>query len=107
MIPVDSQPYLESSRLYRAVGGYPVKGDRPPKACVKETSKSILRELRPTTPQGLCRDLSSIHLLANDAGCAWRHSYDPKTGVVSPFRSGYVDRPWKPGDLSDLASSDR
>src|SRR4028118_31704 len=24
MIPLDSQPYLESARLYRAVGGYPV-----------------------------------------------------------------------------------
>ncbi|MBX6763681.1 MAG: cysteine dioxygenase family protein [Rubrobacteraceae bacterium] len=35
----------------------------------------------------------SIHLLAADTGCVWRHSYDPETGVVSPFRSGYVNRP--------------
>ncbi len=40
----------------------------------------------------------SIHLLANDTGCVWRHSYDPGTGVVSPFRSGYVNRPCGPGD---------
>ena len=38
----------------------------------------------------------SIHLLANDTGCVWRHSYDPETGDVSPFRSGYVNRPCEP-----------
>jgi predicted metal-dependent enzyme (double-stranded beta helix superfamily) len=31
----------------------------------------------------------SIHLLTNDTGCAWRHSYDLETGHPSPFRSGY------------------
>ena len=35
----------------------------------------------------------SLHLLANDTGCVWRHSYDPETGAVSPFRSGYANRP--------------
>lgn len=35
-----------------------------------------------------------IHLLANDTGCVWRHSYDPET--VSPFRSGYVNRSCEP-----------
>ena len=38
----------------------------------------------------------SIHLLANDTGCIWRHSYDPDTGSVSPFRSGYANRPCPP-----------
>jgi len=38
----------------------------------------------------------SVHLLANDAGCVWRHSFDPETGSVSPFRSGYANRPCKP-----------
>ncbi len=38
----------------------------------------------------------SLHLLANDTGCVWRHSYDPETGAVSPFRSGYVNRPCEP-----------
>jgi predicted metal-dependent enzyme (double-stranded beta helix superfamily) len=33
----------------------------------------------------------SIHLLTNDTGCVWRHTYDPATGEVSPFRSGYVN----------------
>lgn len=33
----------------------------------------------------------SIHLLANDTGCVWRHTYDDLTGEASPFRSGYVN----------------
>jgi predicted metal-dependent enzyme (double-stranded beta helix superfamily) len=33
----------------------------------------------------------SIHLLANDTGCVWRHVYDEETGEASPFRSGYVN----------------
>jgi 3-mercaptopropionate dioxygenase len=38
------------------------------------------------------RDTSvSIHLLANDTGCVWRHTYDERTGEASPFRSGYVN----------------
>lgn len=40
----------------------------------------------------------SIHLLANDTGCIWRHSYDPETGTISPFRSGYANRPCAPDD---------
>jgi predicted metal-dependent enzyme (double-stranded beta helix superfamily) len=35
----------------------------------------------------------SIHLLANDTGCVWRHAYDPDSGEKSPFRSGYVNAP--------------
>ena len=33
----------------------------------------------------------SIHLLTNDTGCVWRHTYDAVTGAASPFRSGYVN----------------
>jgi 3-mercaptopropionate dioxygenase len=33
----------------------------------------------------------SIHLLTNDTGCVWRHSYDAESGAASPFRSGYVN----------------
>ena len=33
----------------------------------------------------------SIHLLANDTGCVWRHTFDERTGEASPFRSGYVN----------------
>lgn len=37
----------------------------------------------------------SIHLLTNDTGCVWRHSYDPHSGEAKPFRSGYVNVPCK------------
>src|SRR5439155_11050898 len=39
----------------------------------------------------------SIHLLTNDTGCVWRHAYDPATGHVRPFRSGYVNVPCADG----------
>jgi hypothetical protein len=26
-----------------------------------------------------------------DTGCVWRHAYDPETGHVTPFRSGYMN----------------
>jgi predicted metal-dependent enzyme (double-stranded beta helix superfamily) len=35
----------------------------------------------------------SIHLLANDTGCVWRHTFDEQTGEAAPFRSGYVNAP--------------
>jgi 3-mercaptopropionate dioxygenase len=33
----------------------------------------------------------SIHLLTNDTGCVWRHTFDPGSGERQPFRSGYVN----------------
>jgi predicted metal-dependent enzyme (double-stranded beta helix superfamily) len=33
----------------------------------------------------------SIHLLTNDTGCIWRHTFDPESGEEQPFRSGYVN----------------
>jgi 3-mercaptopropionate dioxygenase len=35
----------------------------------------------------------SIHLLANDTACVWRHRFDPGLGTVTPFRSGYANVP--------------
>ena len=35
----------------------------------------------------------SIHLLANDTACVWRHKFDPTSGAVTPFRSGYANAP--------------
>lgn len=39
----------------------------------------------------------SIHLLAGDTGCIWRHAFDPETSVVRPFRSGYANRECEQG----------
>ena len=33
----------------------------------------------------------SIHLLTNDTGCVWRHTFDPQSGERQLFRSGYVN----------------
>ena len=33
----------------------------------------------------------SIHLLTNDTGCVWRHTYDAASGEAIPFRSGYAN----------------
>ena len=33
----------------------------------------------------------SLHLLTNDTGCVWRHTYDPESGATSPFRSGWLN----------------
>jgi predicted metal-dependent enzyme (double-stranded beta helix superfamily) len=38
----------------------------------------------------------SIHLLANDTACIWRHKFDPASGAVTPFRSGYANAPCPP-----------
>jgi len=46
-----------------------------------------IHRVRTTSPD----DSVSIHLLTNDTGCVWRHSYDPETGSETPFRSGYAN----------------
>jgi predicted metal-dependent enzyme (double-stranded beta helix superfamily) len=46
-----------------------------------------IHRVRTTSPETSV----SIHLLANDTGCVWRHTYDDQTGAPSPFRSGYVN----------------
>ena len=38
----------------------------------------------------------SIHLLANDTACVWRHRFDPEAQTVSAFRSGYSNAPCPP-----------
>jgi predicted metal-dependent enzyme (double-stranded beta helix superfamily) len=38
----------------------------------------------------------SIHLLANDTACVWRHRFDPDLEVVTAFRSGYSNAPCPP-----------
>jgi 3-mercaptopropionate dioxygenase len=55
-----------------------------------------IHRVRTTSPETSV----SLHLLANDTGCVWRHSYDEQTGVASPFRSGYVNAECSEGDAS-------
>ncbi len=48
-----------------------------------------IHRVRTTSPETSV----SIHLLTNDTGCVWRHSYDAETGEARPFRSGWVNVP--------------
>jgi 3-mercaptopropionate dioxygenase len=48
-----------------------------------------IHRVRTTSPEASV----SIHLLTNDTGCVWRHSYDPASGAAKPFRSGYGNVP--------------
>jgi 3-mercaptopropionate dioxygenase len=45
-----------------------------------------IHRVRTTSPESS----TSIHLLTNDTGCVWRHTFDPESGERQPFRSGYV-----------------
>ena len=40
----------------------------------------------------------SIHLLANDTACVWRHRFHPDEGTVTAFRSGYSNAPCPPDE---------
>ena len=53
-----------------------------------------IHRVRTTSPETSV----SIHLLTNDTGCVWRHSYDPDSGEQRPFRSGYVNVPCEEDD---------
>jgi 3-mercaptopropionate dioxygenase len=46
-----------------------------------------IHRVRTTSPETSV----SIHLLTNDTGCVWRHTFDPESGERAPFRSGYVN----------------
>jgi len=46
-----------------------------------------IHRVRTTSPETSV----SIHLLTNDTGCVWRHAYEPETGDVRAFRSGWVN----------------
>jgi predicted metal-dependent enzyme (double-stranded beta helix superfamily) len=56
--------------------------------------RADVHRVRTTSPDASV----SIHLLTNDTGCVWRHAYDPDSGVVSDFRSGYVNVPCHEGE---------
>src|SRR5262245_4735954 len=44
----------------------------------------------------------SIHLLTNDTGCVWRHTYDPESGDVHAFRSGYANAACPPDGAHEI-----
>jgi predicted metal-dependent enzyme (double-stranded beta helix superfamily) len=46
-----------------------------------------IHRVRTTSPEASV----SIHLLTNDIGCVWRHTFDADSGERTAFRSGYVN----------------
>ena len=46
----------------------------------------------------------SIHLLANDTACVWRHRFDPAAHTVAPFRSRYSNTPCPPEEAEAEAA---
>lgn len=46
-----------------------------------------IHRVRTTSPETSI----SIHLLTNDTGCVWRHTFDADAKTSAPFRSGYVN----------------
>jgi hypothetical protein len=38
----------------------------------------------------------TLHPLANDTACVWRHRFDPDAGTVAAFRSGCSNAPCPP-----------
>jgi len=46
-----------------------------------------IHRVRTTSPETSV----SIHLLTNDIGCIWRHTFDEASGAARAFRSGYVN----------------
>src|SRR5687767_6744985 len=48
----------------------------------------------------------SIHLLANDTACVWRHRFDPEAQTVTAFRSGYSNAPCPPEESQPATRRD-
>jgi len=76
-------------------------GSREAQADLVLTERRTLRpgdlyDLLPETDIHRVRTISdvtsvSLHLLAIDNGCIWRHRFHPEDGRVEPFKSGYVN----------------
>jgi predicted metal-dependent enzyme (double-stranded beta helix superfamily) len=52
-----------------------------------------IHSVRTTSPEPSV----SLHLLARDIGCMWRHKYHPADSRVEDWRSGYVNAPCDEG----------
>jgi predicted metal-dependent enzyme (double-stranded beta helix superfamily) len=106
VVPSDAQTPVHDHLAWGLVGLY--RGTQDEEIYAQRNGELVLAERRalapgdfyalipPTDDIHRVRTTSaetsvSIHLLTNDTGCVWRHAYDPATGDVTPFRSGYVN----------------
>ncbi len=87
----------QEERVYREVGGSGENHSQLELVTVRQLQIGQFYDLIPpeddihsvktTSPTASI----SLHLLANDIGCIWRHMYDPEKSKISPFRSGYTN----------------
>jgi predicted metal-dependent enzyme (double-stranded beta helix superfamily) len=106
VVPAGAQTPVHDHLAWGLVGLY--RGTQDEEIYDGEPDALTLRERRPLVPGDFYALLPprddihrvrttspetsvSIHLLTNDTGCVWRHAYEPETGDVRPFRSGYVN----------------
>ena len=94
---------IQDETVYRRLDG----GHDPARAQLEISKRQTLKPgefytlLPPTDDIHFVQTVSetpsiSIHLLANDTACVWRHRFDPVSGAVTPFRSGYANAPCPP-----------
>lgn len=87
----------QEERVYRAVGGSGDGHGQLELVTVRQLQVGQFYDLIP--PENDIHSVKttsptpsiSLHLLANDIGCIWRHTYDPEKSTISPFRSGYTN----------------
>jgi predicted metal-dependent enzyme (double-stranded beta helix superfamily) len=106
VVPAEAQTPVHDHLAWGLVGLY--RGTQDEEIYAGEPDALTLRECRALAPGDFYALLPprddihrvrttsqetsvSIHLLTNDTGCVWRHAYEPESGAVRPFRSGYVN----------------
>jgi 3-mercaptopropionate dioxygenase len=82
----DEEIYARRSAALELVERRPL---RPGDFYVLVPPADDIHRVRTTSPETSV----SIHLLTNDTGCVWRHTFDADSGEERPFRSGYVNAP--------------
>jgi hypothetical protein len=83
--------FLVAAFAARQRAGTPSESSVSPEPC-RAVLSAVVKTISATSS-------ISIHLLANDTPCVWRHRFDPASGAVTPFRSGYANAPY-PADES-------
>src|ERR671923_231241 len=85
VVPAAAQTPVHDHLAWGLVGLY--RGTQDEEIYAQLPPRDDIHRVRTTSPETSV----SIHLLTNDTGCVWRHAYEPDTGAVRPFRSGYVN----------------
>jgi len=85
VVPPGSQTPIHDHLAWGLVGLYRGTQDEEIYALIPPTDD--IHRVRTTSAETSV----SIHLLTNDTGCVWRHTFDAESGEERPFRSGYVN----------------